>query len=149
MKAITNNPFLVSEELAVHREDLAELHARGIALGIVTNRCREETERSLAQLNLHNLLRVTVSRDDVSSPKPDPEGISLAVTRLGLDPSQVLYFGDSVGDMTAAKEAGVIPIGVINNTFIWDRIRPVLRNAGAVEVCCLGHFVYSYLYGVC
>ncbi len=149
MKTLTNSPYFVSEELAVRREDLAELQARGIPLGIVTNRPREELQRTLTTLHLESFLSVTISRDDVSKPKPDPEGILKAVKLLGLPPGEVIYFGDSTGDMEAAKAAGVIPMGVINNTFMWERIRALLIQAGAADVCCLGHCLHCCLYGGC
>lgn len=141
MKALTHRPELVSEELAVRREHLLALHSMGYGLGIVTNRPRSETKRTLDGLSLNELFNVVISRDDVSVAKPAPDGILRAVEMLGLAPHEVIYFGDVAGDMKAAVAAGVIPIGVINNTFMFDDISAMLKQAGARGVYCLGDFL--------
>lgn len=141
MRTLTHRPELVSEELAVRRADLLTLQAMGFGLGIVTNRPGHETRRTLDALHLNELFSVVISRDDVSAAKPAPEGILRAVDMLGLSPHEVIYFGDVAGDMKAAVAAGVIPIGVINNTFMFDDISAILKEAGARGVYCLGQFL--------
>jgi len=141
MKTLTGRPELVSEELAVRRADLITLQSLGYGLGIVTNRPRAETKRTLDALHLNELFSVVISRDDVPVAKPAPDGILRAVHMLGLSPHEVIYFGDVAGDMKAAVAAGVIPVGVINNTFISDQISTILKEAGARGVYCLGDFL--------
>ena len=53
---------------------------------------------------------------DVKRNKPDPEGLHLAMTKLGLKPEQVLFCGDTVIDAQAAKSAGVDFCAVLNGT---------------------------------
>ncbi len=40
-------------------------------------------------------------------PKPDPTMLHMVIDQLGIEPSEILYVGDTLGDMEAAKNAGV------------------------------------------
>jgi sugar-phosphatase len=51
--------------------------------------------------------RVLVTADDVRHGKPDPEGYSLAVQRLGVDPGRTIVLEDSLTGIAAARAAGV------------------------------------------
>ena len=87
------------------REMLAALRAAGYPLGIVTGKGREGwklTEREVAL----GPFDVVVTDDDVAAPKPDPEGLLSAARALGLPPSEILYVGDSAGDLHAGRNAG-------------------------------------------
>ncbi|MBO6141410.1 MAG: HAD-IA family hydrolase [Ruminococcus sp.] len=53
-----------------------------------------------------------IGLDDASTPKPDPEGLDMAVRKLGVDKSEVLYIGDSYIDAQTAQNAGVDFAGV-------------------------------------
>jgi len=54
---------------------------------------------------IHHMAVVTI--EDVSSHKPNPEGMLLAMKRLHAAPSQTVMLGDQAVDMQAAKRAGV------------------------------------------
>jgi phosphoglycolate phosphatase len=59
--------------------------------------------------------------------KPDPAGGLELARRLGLDPTEILYLGDSEVDMQTAANCGFIPVGVA-----WGfRDVEVLRESGA------------------
>lgn len=44
-----------------------------------------------------------VTLDDVKQPKPDPEPVRLALSRLGCDPSEAIMVGDNYHDVMAGK----------------------------------------------
>jgi pyrophosphatase PpaX len=94
------------------KEVLERLHLSGIRLGVVTNKVRLTTEKGLAFYGLDKYMDVVVTADEVKSAKPDPEGILLAVSRLGCDPERTLMVGDSQFDLQAAQNAGVLSAGV-------------------------------------
>jgi len=50
---------------------------------------------------------VFVGDEDVSEPKPSPEGLRIAIQRLGIQPEHAVYVGDSVNDALAARDAGL------------------------------------------
>lgn len=89
------------------------LHDAGVLLGIVSTKYRCRIEDVLLRENLHHRFDVLLGGDDVRVPKPDPEGLRLALDRLRLAPSEAIYVGDSVVDGEAAHAAGVPFIGVL------------------------------------
>lgn len=93
-------------------EMLAEIRARGLPVGIVTGKSRRSWEVTTAHTHLGDFAAL-VFDDDVSEPKPDPEGLHIALSRLDVDPAQTYYLGDSVSDMEAALAAGVRPAAAV------------------------------------
>lgn len=85
---------------------LDELRRRGLKLGIVTGKARASWEVSMTEANLGDF-DVVVVDDDVNEPKPNPEGILLALSELAVDAREAVYIGDSLGDIVAAQQAGV------------------------------------------
>lgn len=91
---------------------LAELEARGIPWGIVTNKGRTYSAPLLRGLNLEQRCAVLVCPDDVSKTKPDPEPLLLACHQLGIEPSSAIYVGDHLRDIQAGKAAGMPTVAV-------------------------------------
>ncbi|WP_416973906.1 HAD family hydrolase [Streptomyces sp. 4F14] len=100
----------------------------GIATGLVTLQSRTRLPWLLPPTVLE-LLDVTVGRED-AEPKPAPDGLLLALGRLGADPGESVFLGDTAGDIAAARAARVTPLGAG-----WGYAGPaVLKAAGAVSV---------------
>lgn len=93
-------------------ELLAGLRDASLRLGIVTGKSRRSWEVSLAETGLGEF-DVLVFADDVAEPKPDPEGLRIALDTLGADPAGTYYLGDSITDMEAAAAAGVRPAAAL------------------------------------
>ncbi|MGY6499637.1 MAG: nicotinate-nucleotide--dimethylbenzimidazole phosphoribosyltransferase [Acidimicrobiales bacterium] len=90
-------------------DDLTSLHRGGITLGAVTDTAvmtEADVRALLAPTGLDELMSVLVTSVDVGAPKPDPRSILIAVARLGVDASSVLYVGDRDRDRRAARRAG-------------------------------------------
>ncbi|MGD2103153.1 MAG: aminotransferase class I/II-fold pyridoxal phosphate-dependent enzyme [Acidimicrobiia bacterium] len=98
----TERPLLPPETL--------ERWAKRIPLALVTGRPRKEAEEFLARFGLGDVFGALVTRDDASL-KPDPAPVRLAMERLGV--SHVWMVGDTHDDITAARAAGAVPIGVV------------------------------------
>jgi phosphoglycolate phosphatase-like HAD superfamily hydrolase len=64
--------------------------------------------------------------------KPDPAPLRLALQRLGR--SRAWYVGDTPDDMTAARAAGLVPLGVVAPSDDPDATRTRLTAAGAARV---------------
>ena len=92
-------------------EDLIqELNLKKIAWGIVTNKA---SKFATPIVNHHPLLKLSqclITGDDVSHPKPSPEGLIKASTMLSKKPSEVIYLGDDRRDVAAANDASMISI---------------------------------------
>lgn len=89
------------------------LRGRGLRVGIVSTKYRYRIEWTLDRAGLLPLFDVIVGGEDVANHKPDPEGLLVAVARLGATPETTLYVGDSAADARAAALAGV--------PFVWVR----------------------------
>ncbi|NOJ72242.1 pyrophosphatase PpaX [Paenibacillus alvei] len=108
---VTRHDELVREFPYV-KEVMAELHASGIQLGVVTTKMRATTERALRMFGLIDYLSTIVTVQDVTHPKPHPEPVLRAVEALKADPVQTIMVGDSPADIQAANAAGVVSCGV-------------------------------------
>ena len=86
---------------------ITHLKRRGISLGIVSTKFRYRIEAILGRENLLDLFDVIVGGEDVSKHKPDPEGLMMAIERLGGSRTTSLYVGDSVTDAETARRARV------------------------------------------
>jgi pyrophosphatase PpaX len=87
-------------------ETVAELKRRGVALAIVTSKHRRATLWGMDICGITELFDVLITPEDVGNAKPHPEPVHLALTRLGVDPAEALFVGDSPHDMVAGREAG-------------------------------------------
>lgn len=88
------------------REMLGALRAAGLPAGIVTGKGRRAWEVTAASIEL-GTFRTVVTDDDVAEPKPHPEGLLSAAADLELEPSAILYVGDSLADLEAGRRAGM------------------------------------------
>lgn len=100
-----------AEEL-LHKLDQADYK-----LGLVT--AAKDAAKNLEDLGVAQLFDVVISAKDITKHKPDPEGILLAVERLGIEPGEAVYVGDMMTDMYAAQAAGLkacigVTIGMAN-----------------------------------
>ena len=93
-------------------EVLVRLHAEGRRLGIVTAKRRSTVELAFANVPLAHLFETVVGGDETARHKPDPEPLLLAAQRMGADPAQTAYVGDSPFDVGAAKAAGMFAVAV-------------------------------------
>jgi phosphoglycolate phosphatase len=89
------------------KDFLSALKTKGIKIGLVSNVGRKALEKALLKLDLRPFFNVVVSRNDVQFMKPSGEGLSLALSRLQVIKDKVLYVGDSLDDIQAAKATGV------------------------------------------
>jgi len=84
----------------------------GIKMGIVTGKGRRSADISLAVWGLTNYFDVVITGDEVTQPKPHPEGILSALQQLGAAPEEAIFVGDSDADVIAGRAAGLRTVGV-------------------------------------
>ena len=99
---------------------LDTLRAEGRRLGIVTAKRRVTLDLAFARLPLEQYFDVVVTSEQTEHHKPHPEPILLALDRLGAQPHEAAYVGDSPFDMGAARAAGVKAVAVS-----WGGIHPL------------------------
>ncbi|CAG0998988.1 phosphoglycolate phosphatase [Rhodocyclaceae bacterium] len=96
-------------------EGLAAFKARGLPLGVITNKAAAFTGPLLERTRLAPFFDVVVAGDQLPKPKPDPMPVVWACGRLGVSPADTLLIGDSVHDFKAGRAAGcrvfLVPYG--------------------------------------
>ena len=96
------------------RQVLEELRARGLKMGIVTQKgwgfevegLRVGASHELRELGIDGFFSTGVGFESVTNHKPHPEGVLLALERLGAEPGQCVVVGDTPADIGAARAAG-------------------------------------------
>jgi phosphoglycolate phosphatase len=88
------------------------LHARGLLLGLCSNKPVAFTTALVAHLQIAAYFRVVLGPENVAHPKPAPDMLLEAMRRLAVAPAETLYIGDMVVDIQTARAAGV-PVWVV------------------------------------
>jgi pyrophosphatase PpaX len=118
-----NEPLHEALEACAGMESvLVRLREEGRRLGVVTAKRRSTVELAFARVPLAHLFETIVGGDETERHKPDPEPLLLAAKRMGANPSETAYVGDSPFDVMAAKAAGMHAIAVT-----WGRIHDRAR----------------------
>ncbi len=126
-----HHPELVSQLLAARRERYLQLvdeecpirdrsqqlvHALADAncpMAIVTGAQRADVDFVLSRSNVGQHFKGVVTEEDVQPGKPHPEGFLRGAQLLGIKPTDILVFEDSVVGIRAAQAAEMRCVGVI------------------------------------
>lgn len=95
---------------------LRKLKGNGAKIAVISTKYRyrilEFTDKAIGE----NFFDMVVGGEDVSQPKPSPEGVWLAMRHLGCGVGECLYVGDSIVDAGTARSANVDFAGVLHGT---------------------------------
>ena len=92
---------------------LPRLRSEGRQVGIVTAKRHRTVGLALERFPaLRDEVDVVVAYEDTERHKPEPDPVLFAVDRLGGEPAQSVYVGDSPFDVRAAKSAGSFAVAV-------------------------------------
>ena len=107
-------------------EMLEQLKARGIKLGVLSNKFDAAAQEVIAH-HFPGMFDLVRGECEEIPRKPDPRGLRRMIEQMGVKPQQVVYVGDTGTDVQVAREVGAFPVGVT-----WG-YRPVaeLQAAGA------------------
>lgn len=83
-------------------------------MAVVTTKAVEPARVVLRALGIEDRFETVVGVDTVRRPKPDPEGVRVALARLEAGALHAVLVGDTVMDVLAAKGAGARSIAVLN-----------------------------------
>jgi HAD superfamily hydrolase (TIGR01509 family) len=72
----------------------------------VTNSIRETAKLMLEKTGQLKFMNFVISNEDVTDPKPSPEGYNLAMKRLKLEPNECMIVEDAPKGIEAAKLSG-------------------------------------------
>lgn len=93
-------------------ETLLALHAKGYRLGVVSSGSEGRVGLEIAGSALNAVFEVVVCNEHIVNKKPHPEGLELALRKLGIAPEQAVYIGDAPEDIQMGKSALVMTAGV-------------------------------------
>lgn len=99
------------------RELLTALKRRGAKIALATNCDPDELAHYRTRLGADDSVDTTVSGSNVRRGKPHPDAIFAALKRLGMDPSDAVFIGDTPYDAEAARQARVRSFGVLTGHF--------------------------------
>jgi HAD superfamily hydrolase (TIGR01549 family) len=108
---------------------LSRLTELQVPWAIATSGGRAMASRTMALLDVPHRVP-TVTRDEVSRAKPDPDLFLAAAARLDARPEDVVVVGDSVWDLLAARRARSLGVGLLSGGYGLEE----LERAGAYRV---------------
>jgi HAD superfamily hydrolase (TIGR01509 family) len=96
------------------RELIAALGERGLKTVLATSsgKSQLETTEQASGLPISKLVAEVTSADDADKSKPFPDIVAAAAKKLRMSPAQCAMIGDTPHDAEAAKNAGVVLLGV-------------------------------------
>jgi 2-phosphoglycolate phosphatase len=112
---------------------LDRLKQRGAPMGIMTGKGRDTAEITLAELGWTERFRSVVTGDEVTKPKPDPEGPLLVARELNVSASDCVFIGDSPADIEAGKAAGMRTIWAGWHPVYAEKIRAIGPDFSAAK----------------
>ncbi|MFW5955934.1 MAG: HAD family hydrolase [Halorhabdus sp.] len=88
------------------RLPLADELPRSEPVGVCSLNAESAVVQALEHHGLADAVDAVVGRDSVPTQKPHPGPLLTVITRLGVDPAETLFVGDSRTDETTAERAG-------------------------------------------
>jgi phosphoglycolate phosphatase len=92
-------------------ETLATLAERGHTLALLSNKNEGMCRRLLEQFGIAGHFAAVAGADTLESRKPSPVPILRLMEMLGRSPGETVMVGDSINDVAAGRDAGVITVG--------------------------------------
>ena len=86
-------------------DTLALLYQRGHPMGVVTSKGNMMMERGLKFIGADDYIEVAIGYDSVHIHKPDPFPVRAALEKLGTNPNEAVFVGDSPHSSRGATRA--------------------------------------------
>jgi len=94
-------------------EMLDALRARHLKLAVLSNKPDDFTKRCVNEYLSQWPFKIVKGLNSSTPPKPDPTGAQQIADHLKIQPSDILFLGDSGVDMKTAIAAGMFPVGAL------------------------------------
>jgi phosphoglycolate phosphatase-like HAD superfamily hydrolase len=108
------DPIALARPLGDLRGLFGWLRDGGRLVAVATSDDRDPTERTLAALDLTDIIDATVCADDGVAVKPAPDMVLHLCAVIGVPPERTAVVGDSPADLRMARAAGAgLTIGVL------------------------------------
>jgi beta-phosphoglucomutase len=90
----------------VHEYALSRLKREGFKIAVCSNSIRATVDAMMQRANLSKYLDLSLSNEDVTNGKPDPEIYLKAIKHFKLSPNECLIIEDNENGIRAAKASG-------------------------------------------
>ncbi|MES3576136.1 HAD family hydrolase [Enterobacter cloacae] len=118
-----------------HQYLLAQLARRGYRLAVASNSVRDSVEAMLERAQLLHWLQFTLSNEDVTQGKPNPEIYLKAMSRLNLQPEECVIVEDNPHGIAAAIASGAHVLKVRDPSEVtWSRVYAFISRCNEREV---------------
>lgn len=107
---------------------ITDLKQRGFKVALATSSAEEDFAREMDFFEDAHLADVSLTLSDVEETKPSSELLEKALAKAR--GSRAVTIGDTTWDMESARQAGVVPLGLLTGGFSADE----LTTAGAEQV---------------
>ena len=115
-----------------HEYALSKLKAEGYKLALCSNSIRKSVDLMMDLSNLSRYFDITLSNEDVTHPKPDPQIYQLAIKTLGVSADQCLIVEDNDNGIKAATSAGGFLLRVQSpHDVTYDAIKIAIKSVEA------------------
>jgi len=91
-------------------DTLLELHRKRYRLGVVTSGNEDRVCEEIERASLTEIFDVIICAEHIARKKPHPEGLEMALRRLGCAREHAAYVGDAPEDVQMGKQAEVLTI---------------------------------------
>ena len=99
---------------------LQTLQDEGYRMGIVSNKAHHVVQLGLEVTGMTDFFEVVLGYDEFIDVKPDPKGLNMALSEMGVGRDALVYVGDSASDIEAGRRAGGFTIGYVFDTMRKD-----------------------------
>jgi HAD superfamily hydrolase (TIGR01509 family) len=134
VKKLHTNYFLdsasVLRPLPGARELLEAITERGWRTVLATSAGEPELAALRDTLDAEEFICAVTSSADAERAKPHPDIVACALERIGTQPADAIFLGDTVWDVQAGRQAGVATAAVLSGGIA----REALEQAGAVAI---------------
>jgi phosphoglycolate phosphatase len=93
-------------------EGIAQLHRRGLRLGVATSKVQAGAVTQLEAAGIAQYFEAIAGYDAVPHPKPAPDLALHVLDKLGIAPGAAIVVGDTTHDLLMARAAGLRAIAV-------------------------------------
>jgi sugar-phosphatase len=107
---------------------------RGLPFMLVTSSPHKRAWHFLRQHGLDQYFKDSITMDDVTKGKPDPEPYLKGAAKLGIEPEACLVFEDSDSGIRAGLAAGMRVVAVNNSNFDHERVIWKIRDFREMEI---------------
>jgi len=125
-RCLTQNTYVFDGVLDL----IAQLMAREIPWGVVTNKAARFTLPLMRAMPLFASARTVISGDTTPHAKPHPEPLFEAARQIGIDPARCVYVGDDERDIVAGLAAGMKTV-VASYGYLGQKADPSVWGAHA------------------